>query len=288
MRLLITADLHYNHGKSRALAAEVIEQMNRAGGDGVLVVGDTATADGDWIEQCLSLFRIKGPKMFVAGNHELWTLGPDSYTLFRETLPRRIRDAGWIWLQDDPFVADGFAIVGSVGWYDYSFAQKSLGIPERFYERKISPGVAEHYFEEFKDLFDRSDDVLPPAREVIARWNDGRYVKLHRSDEEFLDELLEQFRCQLESLQKLPNVIAAVHHLPFRSLLPSSHNIQWDFAKAFLGSEKIGELLLEFGNISHVYCGHSHLAVEAKESALHAINIGCGYRWKTFRTLDLP
>ena len=35
----------------------------------------------------------------------------------------------------------GFA--GSLGWYDYSFAQASLGIPRRFYEAKVSPGVAE-------------------------------------------------------------------------------------------------------------------------------------------------
>jgi hypothetical protein len=33
MRLLVTADLHYNHPKSRAVAEELIEEMNRAGGD---------------------------------------------------------------------------------------------------------------------------------------------------------------------------------------------------------------------------------------------------------------
>lgn len=286
VRLLITADLHYNHGKSRPLADEVIDQMNRAGGDGVLVIGDTAVSDGDWIEQCLSRFKISGPKLFVAGNHELWTQGDDSYSMFHHELPQRIRGAGWTWLQDDPFIADQFAIVGSVGWYDYSFAQKALGIPRRFYEHKISPGVAEHY-DEFAHLFDRADDVLPPARDVIARWNDGRYIKLHRRDEEFLLELLDQLRCQLVALQDKPQTIAAVHHLPFRSLLPGSHSIQWDFAKAFLGSEKIGQLLLEFPNVTHVFCGHSHLALEAKEGSLHAINIGCGYRWKTFRTLEL-
>src|SRR4051812_11445361 len=33
MRLLATADLHYNHARSRALAEQVIDDMNRAGGD---------------------------------------------------------------------------------------------------------------------------------------------------------------------------------------------------------------------------------------------------------------
>ena len=58
-----------------------------------------------------------------------------------------------------------------------------------------------------------------------------------------------------------------------------------------LGSEKIGQLLQRYPNVRHAICGHSHLAVEAKIAgplgAIHAINIGSGYRWKTFRAIDL-
>src|SRR4051794_12682513 len=39
MRLLVTDDLHYDHGKSQGLADEVIGRINRAGGDVLLVVG---------------------------------------------------------------------------------------------------------------------------------------------------------------------------------------------------------------------------------------------------------
>src|SRR4029079_11550923 len=70
MRLLVTADLHYNHARSKALAEDLIEHMNAAGGDVLLVVGDTAVGDGNALEQCLSRFRFSGPKLFVAGNHE--------------------------------------------------------------------------------------------------------------------------------------------------------------------------------------------------------------------------
>ena len=107
MRLLATADLHFNHPKSRHLAEDLIGQINRAGGDVLLLVGDTAVADGDSLEQCLSLFRFAGPKLFVAGNHELWTRGPDSYRLFTEELPRRVGALGWRWLEAEPFVAQG-------------------------------------------------------------------------------------------------------------------------------------------------------------------------------------
>ncbi|HET6251186.1 MAG TPA: metallophosphoesterase [Tepidisphaeraceae bacterium] len=285
MRLIATADLHYNHPRSRALAEELIDQMNQAGGDVLLVVGDTAAADGDALERCLSLFHFSGPKLFVAGNHELWTAGPDSYAIYRDVLPKRVREAGWHWLEDEPFVAGDVAIVGSVGWYDYSFAQATLEIPRRFYERKISPGAARR-FSEFASLFDDTSDLSPAAREIVARWNDGRHVKLHRSDEAFLTELLARLEMQLDALRE-KRVVAAVHHLPFAQLLPLPHNSQWDFAKAYLGSARIGELLLRYPNVEYLLCGHSHLALEAKAGNIHAINIGSGYRWKTFRELDI-
>jgi 3',5'-cyclic AMP phosphodiesterase CpdA len=286
MRLLATADLHYNHPRSRASADELIDQLNAAAADVLLLVGDTAVADGDALEQCLERIRFAGPKLFVAGNHELWTHGADSEHLFRDELPRRIRGLGWHWLQDGPFVAGGVAVVGGVGWYDYSFAQASLGIPRRFYERKVSPGVADR-LAEYADLVERRDDVSPAAWDVVARWNDGRFVKLRRGDEAFLEEQLAQLRTQLEALRDVRTVVAAVHHVPFRELLPPSHNAQWDFAKAYLGSERIGQLLLQFPNVKHALCGHSHFAARAQVGHVEATNIGSGYRWKTTVALDL-
>ena len=284
MRLLITADLHYNHPRSGPLAEALIEEMNSAGGDVLLVVGDTAIADGDSLERCLSLFRFSGPKLFIAGNHELWTRGPDSHQLFTEDLPRRVESLGWQWLESSPFHAGDVAIVGTIGWYDYSFAQPALEIPRRFYENKVSPGAANH-LSEFRALL--SDDVSPTARRVTARWNDGKHIKLHRSDETFLRERLNQLEDNLRLVQSADRVIAAVHHLPFHELLPNPRIPQWDFAHAFLGSDRIGQTLARFSNVRKVICGHSHLALEAKVGAIHAINIGSGYRWKTFRQMEI-
>jgi Icc-related predicted phosphoesterase len=285
MRILATADLHYNHGKSRRLADELIDRVNTMQFDLLLLIGDTATADGDAIEKCLCRFTFAGPKLFIAGNHELWTQGEDSYRLFRHDLPRRIRDAGWHWLEGEPFIAQNFAIAGSIGWYDYSFAQPQLGIPRRFYEHKVSPGAAEQ-LDKYRHLLEATDDIPSHAREIFARWNDGQFVKLHRNDEQFLDELLADLRRQLESLHNHP-VIATIHHLPFPQLLPPSHNAQWDFAKAYLGAAKIGQLLLQFPNISTVLCGHSHFAAESQIGHIHALNIGSGYRAKQCVFVDV-
>jgi predicted phosphodiesterase len=287
MRLLVTADLHFNHRHSKPLAQELIREMNAAGGDVLLIVGDTAAADGDELEQCLSLFRFSGPKLFVAGNHELWTQRNDSYALLVDELPRRVRALGWQWLQTDPFAADGMTFLGSIGWYDYGFARDTLGIPRRFYQHKISPGAAER-FSEFGHLFEPGGDIPPASREIMARWNDGRFVKLHRPDEVFVEELLAQMKAQLESSAGARQIVAAVHHVPFGALLPPGHRAQWDFARAYLGTPRIGDLLGQYPNVTHVFCGHSHFPVETRIGSIQAVNIGSGYRQKTFRTFDLP
>jgi hypothetical protein len=114
-------------------------------------------------------------------------------------------------------------------------------------------------------------------------------VKLGRSDEQFLDECLARLEAQLASprVASAAAVVAAVHHVPFRELLPGGRHEQRDFAKAFLGSGRIGETLLRHPNVRHAFCGHSHFAAEAQVGQIHAINVGSGYRWKTFHTLDV-
>ena len=289
MRLLITSDLHYNHARSRASADRLIDDINARRDedfDALLLIGDAASFDGPALEQCLARFRFAGPKLFVAGNHELWTTArDDSHVLYTTELPRRIREIGWTWVEDEPFVSGKVGIVGSIGWYDYSFAQPELQIPRRFYEHKISPGAAERT-SEFAHLLTEANDVSPEARQIVARWNDGRFVKLHRSDETFLDELLAKLRRQLDALRHVEHVVAAIHHLPFRELLPPPHSAQWDFAKAYLGSERIGALLLEYENVRDVVCGHSHFAARAEVAHIRAFGTGCGYRSKTYHLID--
>jgi Icc-related predicted phosphoesterase len=286
MRLLATADLHYNQPKSRALADRLIEEMNAIEADVVLIVGDTASSDGEALEECLSRFQFRGPRLFVAGNHELWTHEANSYSIFTAELPKRVRELGWRWLQDEPFIDGDVAIVGSIGWYDYSFAWPELGIPRRFYAAKISPGAAEH-FDEFASLFEQTDDLSPQSRQIIARWNDGRFAKLGRSDEAFLDELLASMEKQLQAVSQVAKAVVAMHCVPLAGLLPPTGRSQWDFARAFLGSDKLGELIKRFPNVRRILCGHSHFPVEMTIGQIRAINIGSGYREKKYVLIDV-
>lgn len=288
MRLLVTSDLHYDHANSRDSAAALIERINAEENiDAVVLAGDTAGAAGSALEECLGLFRRRRAMLFVPGNHELWTQGGDSYALFAGELPRRVRNAGWQWLQTDPFAAGRCAVVGSIGWYDYSFATDGLGIPRRFYEHKMSPGAAAQ-LEDCAGLSPAADDVPPAARELVARWNDGRFVNLGRSDEEFLQEILGALEAQLAAVSHVPHVAAVVHHVPFAEMLPEADADLWRFTRAFLGSRRIGELLLRFANVRCVLCGHSHYPVESEVEGVWLISIGSGYRRKIYRIVELP
>jgi hypothetical protein len=49
----------------------------------------------------------------------------------------------------------------------------------------------------------------------------------------------------------------------------------------------MGDLIRQCPNVTHVFCGHSHFPVETLVGPIQAINLGSGYRHKTFRTFDL-
>ena len=59
-------------------------------------------------------------------------------------------------------------------------------------------------------------------------------------------------------------------------------------AKAYLGSDKLGDLIRQYPNVSQVFCGHSHFPAQATIDHLRATNIGSSYRHKTVLTVDLP
>jgi Icc-related predicted phosphoesterase len=286
MRLLATSDLHFNHPRSRAGAAEFIRQINGLSFDVLLLVGDSSIPDGNTLETCLESFEFRGPRLFVAGNHELWTRGGDSYRVFMEELPRRVRAVGWQWLETEPFRAGSAAIVGTIGWYDYGYAAAYLGIPQRFYEAKISPGAAEG-LAQFAHLFEGGEPLSEVARGTVARWNDGRFVTLGRSDAAFLEECLARLEAQLEAARDAETVVVASHHVPFAELMPPPHTPMWDFAKAFLGSPRLGEVIRRFANVRHVLCGHAHMAARARIGEIDAQALGSGYRQKEYRLIEL-
>lgn len=289
MRIIFTSDLHYNIARSAAPTEAVAKRIREAGGDALVLVGDTASTDLRVLERALSLFDgFRGAKLAVAGNHELWTVGgADSLHRYENELAEVFSRNGFHYLDREPFIADGVAIVGSVGWYDYSFRSSVMGIPLRFFQRKVAPGAASR-LEEHQDLLTNSDDVSEAAMQVTTRWMDGVRVKLPMSDAAFTERLAMKLSAHLQSArQGADRIVATIHHLPFAELVPHSVIPDWEFATAFHGAELFGEVLLQCPEVSHLFCGHIHRERRVKKAHIQCCSIGCTYTDKTYEVLDV-
>ena len=292
MRLLVTADLHYDAPRSRAGTEELAAEMVRTGGDALVLVGDSASATHEPLRDCLSLFAdFPGRKLMVPGNHCLWCLpGEDSIDRYERIVPEIAAEEGFTVLDQEPVVIDGVGLAGCIGWYDYSFRVKELGIPLPFYEAKIAPGAAERN-DEHRHLVERFRGRLNEWHlNLGVRWNDGVYVRMQMSDEEFLSYVLDRLEKQLADLdadESVRKVAAFTHHVPFAQLLPEDRPPPFAFASAYLGSERIGRSLLRCGKLTNVYCGHSHWRGRCRVEDVDVVNVGSTYEEKHVETVDL-
>ncbi|MBN2561602.1 MAG: metallophosphoesterase family protein [Phycisphaerae bacterium] len=336
MRIIITSDLHYNVPRSKAPTRAVAEEICGLGGDVLILAGDSAAGDLTILDEVFGLFEsFSGAVLAVAGNHELWTAdGADSLHRYEHDLAEACARNGVHYLDATPFLADKLAIVGNVGWYDFTFRPSPMGIPLRFYENKIAPGAAwkvarearrqrmadgerrvtngesphgrdagaavipeshasdpsaamETRDEELLHLFDVETDIPPASREITTRWMDREHVHLPLTDVEFARRLAAKLREHLQQVEDAAErIVACIHHLPFAELVPHSVIPSWEFATAFLGSELLGETLLDFPKISHVYCGHSHRSRRCRKREIVCTSIGSTYGHKCYEVLD--
>ncbi len=289
IRIIVTSDLHYNVLRSKSPTRAIARQICELGGDVLIFAGDTAGIDLDVLDEAFGLFEpFRGPRLALAGNHELWTAaGGDSLYRYENEWPAACSRNGVHALDQGPFVHNGLAIVGNAGWYDYTFRPAGMGVPLRFYQHKVAPGAAA-YYAKHQHLLNGRGDVGSSALEITTRWMDGEHVRLPMSDVAFARRLASRLQSDLESVHdRAERIVAVTHHLPFAELLPRSIVPNWRFATAFMGSEVIGDVLLRFEKLRHVFCGHSHQARRCRRAGLECTSIGSTYREKQYEVLEI-
>lgn len=290
MRILITADLHYDIARSREPTEALARRALKTGGDCLVLVGDSAGRAIEPLRACLRLFAdFPGRKLLVPGNHCLWcNPDEDSVDRYERILPAAAGEEGFAVLDHEPVVCDGVGLVGSVGWYDYSLRDHSLDIPLPFYRAKVSPGAAAR-LDEHDDLFDAHRHTLTDRHLAFgARWMDGVHVRLPFTDEQFVTLLAHKLARQLADVSaRSDRVVALLHHLPFERLVPASRPERLAFAAAYMGSRRFGEVLLGCDKLTHVYCGHSHWPARRRIGGVKVVNVGSTYTHKHLEVLDL-
>jgi predicted phosphohydrolase len=259
MRILVTSDLHYGVGKRGDAAVRALADWVVAARADVLIVNGDIGADLASLTACLELFRrFDGVKLAVPGNHDVWLVDDpksDSWTLHEEVLPRTFRAAGFHPLHLEPCVVGDVAFVGSMGWYDYTF-RDDLGIPEECYSAKTYPG-----------------DPAP-------MWNDARFARFPWTDEELTQKLATRLGGQLAQTVGARRTYAIVHHLTHKRLLIHPRFVvprKWRFANAFLGSDRLGDVLRAAKRPIVAICGHVHMRREHREPDVHHVTIGSDY-----------
>jgi Icc-related predicted phosphoesterase len=278
MLIAITADLHYGSRESGDKATRLLaESLAELKPDILIIAGDVAVADPRKLVECLELFNdIAHHRMVIPGNHDLWSTGrhgaADSYAIYQRLFTRSAEIAGFHRLDGMPLMLDGTAVVGSIGWYDYQFADDDADIAREYYERKILPGV--------------------------GRWNDGRFIRWEHSDEDFLELTLQRLRDDLDTVRSssdVKRILAITHHLPFQELVVRRKFAAWMFHNAYMGSPRIGDLLREQDMPLLAVSGHSHqrrsfpIDRQQGEPVLTAANVGSTYHVKralVYRSAD--
>src|SRR5450755_1333930 len=131
LTLAVTAALHWGHGRGRDETLMLADHLHRRPPDVLILAGDLGT--GPLFAECLGLFAdLPSRKVLVPGNHDLWVRPDDpaldSLQMYEHELPHMAKELGFHFLDSAPLLlpeAD-LALVGSINWYDYSWALAPL------------------------------------------------------------------------------------------------------------------------------------------------------------------
>lgn len=160
------------------------------------------------------------PIYFVAGNHDTWA--NKSSWESQNTLVNHHSS-----LICSPKQVGNHVIIGDMGWYDYSFGDSH---------------IPKHVFKDKKKKY----------------WTDAFYSVWNMEDETLLNLILDDIKSQLDHYKDKP-VVFVNHFIPYKQFLTyKPHDSNWNFCNAYMGSEKIGELIDQYDNVEYVVFGHTH------------------------------
>lgn len=277
MRIVAAADLHYSELNADRLRA-VADRMCSTEADVLVIAGDCAAGGAQELGAALSLFEaFEGPRLLVAGNHDLWIEHPplDTWTRYQESLPGLAAEHGFHYLDEAPFLLEDVAFVGCMGWYDYRLRQleppaEGLRVtPVRVAYGtdatvSFSPvlGAREMGWEELtehdyapKGLVWHSDGVPQ-----VAVWNDGVHIDWGRPDPAMAEHFARRLREQAQQVAgEVSQVVAVTHFVPFAEMAGGPFaDVKTAFGRAYVGSPLLGEVLHEMDDLTLVLFGHRH------------------------------
>lgn len=251
MKLGCISDLHIDINIDFSIINTLCSLVEETRLDCLLIAGDISNNCRTTIE---TIEKIKDnigiPVYFVPGNHDLWDEAGEynnTNTIYSLYQNHPLCLSGGAKLLDDQW-----ALIGDVGWYDYSF------------------GSDYYTFQEFEQMqaFDRT-------------WKDSQYVKWGKSNREMSNFFLKKLSDQL-GLYKDKKLILVTHMLSRKEFTVRDGRELWQYFNAFLGSSRLGDLFERY-RVSYAVMGHVHYRLDQVISAVHYICPCLGYstEWKS-------
>lgn len=250
MRIAYSSDLHIDaSAANRQASMRLAGRVEELTPDVLVIAGDL----GNTLEalgEALALFSgVRALKLFVAGNHDVWVEGRgnaiDSRTKYKEKIPEVCAGVDFTDLTRGPVAIGRVAFVGSLGWYDYSFADPRLGLSDEDYWRG-------RYNDEI--WWDREMTFWPSRIPAVKGAGRERL-----RDTDVCHEMASKLDADLREVESgVDEIVAVVHTLPFLQTLRRSDPPF--YLDAFTGAEQLGRTFARHPKVTHHIGGHKHVS----------------------------
>jgi hypothetical protein len=224
--------------------------------------------------------------MGVIGNHDLWTNpGPDlpglttnSATMWAKAIPDMFKDHGWTYLEDQNWIKDGVAIVGSYLHYDYSSADPE-GVAANHIKANFPDWTPDEYYERMK-------------KRVV---NDAKFFRGLPRDKDFAKLIGDAFQGRLLAAQEDDSVhsIVIVTHVPCMpcQITRKPHEWHWSCSTAYFGNLSHVETIMKCSKVKHILSGHSHqenrTTVQLDDGIAKVVTLGSDYGAPKFEIIEI-
>lgn len=284
MRLGALSDLHFP--ESGVDLEGLVQAALAANVEALVLVGDAVSQyHPDRLRHVLSVLRRAAPVcIFVPGNHELWSKEGSTAALYEVALPQLAQDYGFHYLDAGPVYVGDVAVVGNVGWYDFSlvhltgFPGHRVALGDDMLKVARRQPAPTHPLEELTaaQLEAQHLLIIPPgtAKPAVMRWNDARFVRLGVTHAAFAQDCAKRLSLHLaQASLAAQRVVVATHTVPFAQVFAPPVSALEGLLRAYLGATCLGDAILEDSKVVLSVFGHWHRPGVHQVKHLTAINV---------------
>lgn len=261
MRIGLISDLHIDINKDYPILELTAQAAAEGSVDVLIIAGDISETQSQTLQAIKTLQKLCAfPVYYVPGNHDMWNKNCSEKTT--EEIDS-IYKADSHCLSGKHIILEKngkqMALVGDVGWYDYSMAS-----PEY------------------------SKDILNGMTMDGRTWQDKLFNQWTEDNQKQMKWCLDRLEEQLKACGHLP-ILAVTHMLPIKDFcVPEKpEGIKWGFFNAFLGSTAIEELYRRY-SVKYAVCGHVHFRSCVQKDGIRHICPCLGYHteWPLYQLAD--